>query len=317
MKKTLLILGAGASKDIYQYFPTGLELIKDLNSHLTIEKKYSSELGNGSHLSDLTNVILRGLPDCKVEDIHLLKHHLWGHVRHYEHKYLRFDYEKSISIDYFLHEQIENKVLNDKSKAIAQYAISYLLIGSEEALKDILDKSPDLINKNWVNSLHQKLNGYSMSEINESLSVVSFNYERTFAHLFSLYRNSSIPADEKLSKDIHYIYGSLGELNKIPFGLKNDTTEKMIDVYGNFQLIGHERASFVWKENDQFETIIFLGFGYDEQNLANLNLTLFPKALKIGTGKGLDDKFKLNLKSKFGIEILVGTCKEIIEEYIS
>jgi len=317
MKKILLILVAGASKDIYQYFPTGLELIKDINSHLTIEKKYSNETGDGSHLSPLTNEILRGLNECKIEDIHLLKQHLWDHVRHYEHKYLRFDYEKSISIDYFIHEQIKNKVLNKKSKAIAQYAISYLLIGSEEAVKDILDKDPSLINKNWVSSLHNKLNSYSMCEINNNLSVVSFNYERTFAHLFSKYKVASVDDTRTFYKNIRYIYGSLGELNKIPFGIKNDSTTVMTGVYKNFQLIDMDRGPTDWKSTDNFETIIFLGFGYDETNLNNLNITKFPKALKIGTGKNLDDKFKLNLKNKFGIEIFPGTCTELIEKHIA
>jgi len=40
LDKTLIILGAGASKDICRIFPTGLELIKDINYHFLIEKKF-------------------------------------------------------------------------------------------------------------------------------------------------------------------------------------------------------------------------------------------------------------------------------------
>ena len=51
-----------------------------------------------------------------------------------------------------------------------------------------------------------------MSEINSNLSVVSFNYERTFAYLFYKYKAASVDDTNTFYKNIRYIYGSFGEL---------------------------------------------------------------------------------------------------------
>ena len=60
MNKTLIILGAGASKDFCRIFPTGLELIKDINYHFLTEKKFPEvPEANGIYLSALMNDIAR------------------------------------------------------------------------------------------------------------------------------------------------------------------------------------------------------------------------------------------------------------------
>ena len=315
MKKTLLILGAGASKDIYTYFPSGLELIKEINSFLTIENKYGQSSGDGYYLSGMTNEIIRGVPNSSISEIHLLKQHLWDHVRHYEYKYLRFNYEKNISIDYFIHDKIKEGILNTTSKAIVQYAISYLLIGYEEALKHIFVNEPYQINKNWVYALSKKLESYSMSQIKQNIHLISFNYERTFSYLFSNYKPDSLK-DEFLFNNINYIYGSLGDLRSVPFGLKNDTTKEMAKVHNNFKLIDIERRPLSWDLEKSFDQIFFLGFGYDRVNLNNLNIQMFPDAIKIGTGRNLSKELRLEIKKNFGIEILQESCTDLIEKYL-
>lgn len=315
MKKTLLILGAGASKDVYSYFPTGLELIKDINSHLTVEPKHPTAEQPGGYLSPLTNMILSSLENCSIEDIHLLKQHLWDHVRHYEYKYLRFNQKTSISIDYFIANQIEKCNLNEKSKAIAQFAISYLLIGSEEALLYILKRKSKSFGTNWIEALHEKLIRYSFDEINCNLSVVSFNYERTFSYLFSRYKSITPMQRDIFNSKVRYIYGSLGDFKNVPFGTKNDS-QTMTSVYNNFQLIDINRSAIPWQSDERFETILFLGFGYDPINLQKLNLKIFTSAKKIGTGRNLDEKTKKSLLEKHSIEIFKGTCTELIRKYI-
>ena len=71
--------------------------------------------------------------------------------------------------------------------------------------------------------LSNKLIDTSDDEINKNLSVVSFNYDRTFAHLFSRYRKFSKTGRSKFNAAINYIYGSLGDPNMVPFGAKNNS----------------------------------------------------------------------------------------------
>jgi CDP-diacylglycerol pyrophosphatase len=315
MKKTLLVLGAGASKAVFEHFPTGLELIKDINSHLTTEEKITRPKDfTAIHLSALTNEVLRGLPHCSQSDIRVVKEHLWYYLRGYEYYARRFEAEGTPSIDYFIYNKIQENKLDEKSKAIAQYAIAYLLIGTEEALLRVIETQPNRLQNNWIQILTEKLKGLSVSDLNANLTIVSFNYERTFSYLFSEYTHWRPEEKNKFQSQIKYIYGSLGNLEEIPFGLKNDETEKMRSVYGNFKLIELDRPALNWTEQN-FDTVIFLGFGYDNINLSKLSLESFPEALKVGTARGLDENLKRELEDRHKITFFE-SCDDVIKKHI-
>src|SRR5450631_186585 len=69
MKKTLLVLGAGATKDIFWFFPTGFELIKEINYHLITELRYPHDPSKGPCLSPMMNELIRTLADTKGQFI--------------------------------------------------------------------------------------------------------------------------------------------------------------------------------------------------------------------------------------------------------
>ena len=107
MKKTLLVLGAGATKDIFWFFPTGFELIKEINYHLITELQYPTNPSEGPCLSPLMNELIRALaePNGKFinkaipleylekneiqqffKSIQILKTQLWNEVLAFEYK---------------------------------------------------------------------------------------------------------------------------------------------------------------------------------------------------------------------------------------
>lgn len=319
MKSALIVIGAGASKDIYQYFPSGIELIKEINYHIISDQKYPSVSGEGKYLSSLINELFRVINGINGKDISIFKQHLWDYVLKYEHEYLRYDFSKIISIDEFIHDNTENKVLDDKSRKIAQFAISFLLIGYEEAFKEILQKSA--CQDNWIKQLWNKLKGYDFKDISQNIKIISFNYERTFEFLSGNYIREYFPkiteADiSSFNKSIKYIYGSLGNLDVVEYGLKNDSSEKMKTVYSNFQLLDIDRSPVEFGNNPFFDFILFVGFGYNSRNLENIGISKYRDACKVGTGKGLDALFIQRIEQDFNIKINCESCSNIISQYM-
>ncbi len=321
MKKTLIVLGAGASKSILDFFPTGIELIINMNYHLTIEETTPPpQAGYGKYLSSMTNTLLDVLGSNYFKHIATFKTQLWQPVLDYQFRYPR-DYEVTPPlIDALISQKIKAKELPDEAKNIAKFIIAYLIIGSEHALKDNMTKKFD--DENWINVLFQKLKSFQFDTILENLQIVTFNYDRVFEHyslkLIDKYFNqASIEQKDRFVSQVKHIYGSLGKLTDVGFGNRNDDIPKMKNAYKKFNLLYEERNILDGLENS-FEQIYFLGFGYDETNLSNLGLKGFTNAThKIGTGLKFDEKVKENLSNTYGIKIEDLNCLSFCEKYLS
>jgi hypothetical protein len=321
MKKTLLVLGAGASKDILDFFPTGFELIKDINYHLTTEEKFNfNPFTEGHYLSALTNAIECAFGQDKYKFVNEFKTKLWQVVLDYEWNYPRGIETEPPLIDAFISSEIKNKGLRKETKDIAQFAIAYLIIGSEEALKGHKLKKPT--DNNWIHNLFKKLSKYSFQEVLENFSVLTFNYDRVFEYyssqLIDIYFNNVTKEQKnKFISKIFHIYGSLGKLHKVDFGNRNDEAQKMLKVCKNFKLIYDERVPKTYSVDGNLKQIFFLGFGYDKTNLSNLDLTRHGKSLKSGTGYKLKNEHKEELQRDYGISVRNYTCNEFIKKAVA
>src|SRR5690242_9500462 len=128
-----MILGAGASKDFCRIFPTGLELIKDINYHFLTEHKFPEVLENdGIYISALMNDIVRTFGN-DVELFRQIKNQHWKIQLHYEWESLRNKQDNPVSIDNFIATKIRNGELHSKAADIIKYSIYYLIKGTEEA----------------------------------------------------------------------------------------------------------------------------------------------------------------------------------------
>lgn len=341
MKKTLLVLGAGATKDIFWFFPTGFELIKEINYHLITELRYPSSPDKGPCLSPLMNELLRALSDSNGQFIkkaipldyldkretqdffkstQTLKTLLWDKVLSFEYNSPRdkkFSTE-FISIDDFLYQNFQD---NPSIRNIAQYAITYLLVGCESALKYKIDNCyENWIDDNWINAFFEKCSSYGLNEILNNTKVVTFNYERTFEFFFERYltkRFGVLPKDTINSffeNNIKHVYGKIGSVNSLPFGqLDNDDTAGMKNIFQNFDLMYFDRKNFEWNPKECFDQTFFIGFGYDESNITKLCLDKITCGTKKGTGKGISPDKQIHLSKKHTIETCTTkTCKDFI-----
>ena len=347
MKRTLLILGAGASKDVFDFFPTGYELIKDIAFHLTVDCQRPVMDGEGPCVSSLMNELIRSFTldqafigqaipyehferrqtQSFLAEVLKAKTALWKYVMHFEHKRPRnrLAPKEAISIDEFVDKQFCDEPL---IKEIVQYSISYLLCGCEGALKDRLDEAnPEVVHANWIAALAGKLKVYSSDEIEANLKVVTLNYERSFEYLFDQYRTgsgrSAIP-----SGCVEHFYGTLGSMAELPFGSANDETRTVLATDGRFKLMFPYREQKDWSTEQPFDQVLVLGFGFDSTNIDRLRLQELTPATIAATGRGVNmsrreelmnaerilfPKVKYNLDGRECERDM--TCTEVIEAH--
>ena len=315
--KTLIILGAGASKDFCRIFPTGLELIRDINYHFLTERKFPEvPLDKGIYISALMNDIVRTFGN-DVELFRNIKNQLWEIQLNYEWESLRNNSDNPVSIDNFIATKIKEGKLDSKAENIIKYSIYYLIKGTEEAYAEgNYDRK-----KNWIRGLAEKLSIYDFNTIYYNLTVVTFNYDRTFERYFadSLGEFISLNSDQRVSfqNNVQHVYDSLGSLNEISFELKNERFEIIKENYHRLKLIDdRNKIELSFANADQYKKIHFIGFGYDPTNINLINLSQFSSASFHGTAYYYSATQIQDLKTKYSIEATDVPCKEYVDSFI-
>jgi len=262
-KRTVLILGAGAS--VPYGFPTGEELMKNILD-----------------LYDRTK-LRQGIPDSG--DYEIITKYL---LKNYELRLIKDFFENlrtsgKYSVDAFIEHR---RIFTEIGKAL----ISYEIIKCER--EDRL--SP--VEGNWYKYLYNRIND-SYDEIPENnLSILTFNYDRSFEQCMLKYVQSDYgktfqQAESILSSiPIIHLHGKLGELS--PSDKENyksysqEFSMKYINTcIRNIKII-HEDVP---KDDVQFNAAIdliskadiiwFLGFGFHKANLRRLRI---PEILPSG-----------------------------------
>jgi len=313
MEKTLIILGAGASKDFCRIFPTGLELIKDINYHFLNEKNAPEiQNTNGIYLSALMNQIAETLGNDE-QLFRQIKKQLWNIQLHYEWESLRNKTDEPVSIDNFIDKQIKEGKLNEKAENIVKYSIYYLIKGTEQAYSE----GNYIPTKNWIKVLAKKLAKVDFNNIIENLTVITFNYDRTFEKYFTEYSNEyrtlSSEQVSRFSDKIKHVYDSLGSLNEVPFNLPNKEVDIVRGNYQRIKLIDRNEIELGIKEADKYKKVHFIGFGYDEINMKLINLGQFTSASLNGTAYYYTQTQIKDLKDKYNINAKDISCTEYFE----
>jgi len=314
MDKTLIILGAGASKDFCRIFPTGLELIKDINYHFLNETNAPEiQSTNGIYLSALMNQIAGTLGNDQ-ELFRQIKKQLWNIQLHYEWQSLRNKTDEPVSIDNFIYKQIKEGKLNAKAENIVKYSIYYLIKGTEQAYAEG-NYDPK---KNWIRELAGKLAKFDFNNIIENFTVITFNYDRTFEKYFVDYSNEyrSISSEQvsRFQSNVKHVYDSLGLLNEIPFNLPNDKVDIIKDNYQKIKLIdARSEIELSISDADKFKYVHFIGFGYDETNMTLIDPARFTSASLNGTAYYYSKTQINDIKSKYNIDAKDISCTDYVE----
>lgn len=245
-KRTVLILGAGASVDYG--FPLGRGLITTICNSLASPNSALYKL-----LRDC---------DCPIDEIREFQLHL--------------NNSNLPSIDAFL----ENR---KEFERIGKLAIAGALIPFET--KSALDRSQKPLR--WYEYLHGKLIGRRLDFFSNKITVVTFNYDRSFEYaLFLAIKYSYGLNDEECEHYIQtipiiHIYGQLGKpfwRSKAGRPYKPDLTPEHAGKCAKSIKVLHEGEQNSPELQDAQEAlsnaqvICCLGFGYHSENINRLRL---------------------------------------------
>jgi len=282
-KPTVLILGAGAS--IPFGFPSGRQLMNEILKEL-----------NPSSISSLTRALLKF--DMKLE-----------HIDRFSRSLSR---SGKSSVDAFLAHR-------EEFMRIGKIAITLKLSQYEDEKK--LFETDDKWN-NWYEYLWNRLDAPFEDFDKHKLSIITFNYDRSFEHYMittmrNLYDKNENECEAKLNKiPIIHVHGKLGSLWRQE---KNGRIYEPGINYDHVESISEQIKVISEKidtseEFDRAQEIIsaaskiyFLGFGYDNRNLQRLRIKdlgqKIPPNFRMGSGFEIKSAEKEDFNGKWGIRV--------------
>ena len=258
-KTTVLVLGAGASNE-YD-FPLDVELRDRIVNDL---------LGNSPQR---TKLIEMGYTNEIIDEFRN-----------------RLHYSQAPTIDSFLAWQKREVIIEIGKIAIAQLLLQ---IEREGRLFNPYD--------HWYKHLINKMNASCENFNQNNLSVITFNYDRSLDFFINkvLYYKYDITESEckKMTEMVPIIhpYGKLGSLpfedkNGIPYGTQEPTIEQLKLASKGIRIVSEvqnrDDPEFVKARRllKNAERIYFIGFGYNQENMDQLNISSSRKgATIIGT----------------------------------
>ncbi len=313
MKKTVLVLGAGASVDL------GYPLGKDLFDQLVLDLDSTiSPRNEGQYLSDGLNQYLKSQfseGDLDRKTVVEVADRLSLFITEYRSKA-----EKTQSIDAAVESFVQShENMGEKVKKLVSFLIAYRLFGYEARSLQYGRFNPDLHEGEiyWANNLWKHLLRSGWEGTSDNIRIISFNYERAIE--FALFQNlwnqnvNFSPKEELfhgqlfMKRNITRVYGSLGHFlppyypyststtedkggfltnpafvkNALPFGLPNDRNDAISEVSPSIRLISKERNDReeldYQKHFHWAEQIFFLGFGFDQDNMRILGWENFAE----------------------------------------
>lgn len=279
--QTTFVIGAGASAEFG--LPTGVGLITSMRGALDIKVEMGSQVRRGSEW------IFETLRSNYGRDVS---------------EYLRRarviarGIAFSRSIDDFLYNHGEDDLVVFVGKmAIAQAILtaersSILASVGERRGDGRLVKLPDSARKTWMGELLSHLQvGVRKSEVDkifQGISFINFNYDRCLEHFFyhalqeSYDIESSRAADIVSNMNIVHPYGRVGILpwegkpgSSVSFGATHGHADLKLVAGGIRTLTEQQTDRDIERIVDQFVSdarrIVFLGFGFHQQNMEILN----------------------------------------------
>jgi hypothetical protein len=341
-RKTVLVLGAGASKEFG--LPLGKGLKQLIASDLNIQfDDFGSRLESGSHeIVEALRLLNRG-DDGRNRDIN-------------PHRAAAVSISRAMRLSGSIDEFVERHKEDVKIAECAKLAIAKAILAAERESKLYFDEGrrrEQLIeeaSESWLAYMLRDLTrGKTASELDsafENLFIINFNYDRCveqfvflwFQQIYGLDEDKAAELTKRLS--IHHPYGKLGSLPfenraaNIPFGaeVKGHRLFHMlpgIKTYSEAIKIGSQLIS-ARNALGEADRVVFLGFAFHEQNMRLIqvreeheraSVRCYATTMDISAPRLELDKQKivetLRVSTPQGLffEGLRGTCENFWDEY--
>lgn len=339
-KKTTIVIGAGASKEVG--LPIGNELKSIISSKLDIKfDDYGTNQESGSY--EILSAIRSIARSNNEQNLKSYIDACWK---------IRDAMPMAISIDNFIDAHRGDKVI----ELCGKLAIASSILEAESNSSLYIDRSNiynkinfGSIEKTWFNSFLQLITeNCSAEDLDSRLSTITliiFNYDRCIEHylyhaLQNYYSISKERASDLINRiEIYHPYGSLGDLplfnsNGIEFGT-NGHTEVLKEISSKLKTFteGTDPNSSeiveIRKAVASCDILLFLGFSYQKQNLKLIKpikeeQNSSVSSICYGTSLGLshssrerivDELSSFSNLSKENISLENMTCARLFHEY--
>lgn len=280
--RTVLILGAGASAEVR--LPVGSALKEHISKVLNFLIEEGRAAGGDSEVLDCFRA------DAKEKGTRDINPYLQAA------RQIRSGMPHALSIDNFLHQRRDD----DKIEFCGKLAIVRTILDAEErsSLKSSDDQYAELTGaaKTWLNGFFQLLvENCGRDDLEtrlQQLEVISFNYDRVFEHfLFNALRSYYNLKPERAAElasfvPVHHPYGQVGFLpwqqtgthpwsahgGRVPYGCKANRTmllelAKQIKTFTEGTDPHSPQLAALRKSLNDAERVVYLGFGFHDQNM--------------------------------------------------
>jgi hypothetical protein len=311
---TLIVLGAASSADFG--FPLGRTLKSDIGKLLDVR---FNDYGEMDPLSDSQRVFFGNLFGNADRD--------YRHQIHEAARVVSRGVGLAASIDNFLEMRQDNPLVNEVAKAAIVQIIAWHE-AKEPRLQALRRQRHGSTTPNFDNSWLQEFahicfTGTPKAKLDENLSrvsFISFNYDRCVSQFIRIAIELLYSAEPeeaaRLAQTalILHPYGSLGSLaensrDRFDFGKLPGSNLSALTARIRTFTEGLNEENALLKIKNQVaaaDRIVFLGFGYHQQNLDIL--TVDPTTSKrhrtiLGTSMGISDSARLDLNDKLNLAI--------------
>lgn len=288
-KKTLLVLGAGSSVDVG--LPLGLRLIESITSTMG-----SVASGNWSYFASL---------NIPINVQHIIKI-----------IYDRLIAVRPESIDWFLNQEIQ-KIERGRDPDVATHVAKVIktAIVGEIIEAENLGFGNFTRSNIWYSILLETIRKSGLNSLKDNqLRIVTFNYDRSILHFLREGLLTTFGPDQRIDEfmanlNCAHVYGRLGALPWNPSGArvisyggieernKGTLQQSIVDAANNILTIHDSQEERFENEvepliNENFkwaDRIIFIGFGFHDENIKRLKLDqrISDKGEVYSTGYGL------------------------------
>lgn len=333
--KTVLVVGAGASAEAGKHvsdFPIGRELVAQIAA-LTRLKDMGGVFQIANH--DIQNTIRRasGSDDQRYEEFLLAA------------QFIEENVERFISIDRFIETHQHRPVVPE----LCKIAIAYLILKAEQISKLYVDPHQQrrfdfgAIDNTWYRDFAEALldgvTWENRASSFQNVSIICFNYDRCIEQFFTHWLPSRFGIESQEATrilgqlEILRPYGGLGPITHQAFGA-NAGGERLITLSGQIktfteQLEDKKPLKDIRAKIASAETLVFLGFSFQDQNLELLQpvrpddkpvkLTksrIYGTSYKVSGPDNLQIKRKLdNVFGPAGSDLFPLTCQQLFSEY--
>jgi hypothetical protein len=301
-KKTLFVVGAGASEEVG--LPTGTDLMISIAEKLDLRFNANDPDLHKKGDPDIKSI----LRECAKQNNLPLNEYLREALK------IRDGMSTALSIDNFIHSHSTNQRL----VLCAKLAITKAILEAERKSDLDLDESPgqrqrfdhSRVRDKWYLPLFQKIHENvqieTLEKIFDNVSFITFNYDRCIEHyLYHALQNyfaitETHAAQLMQNLVISHPYGTVGALpwqnptTNVSFGglyqIANLT--ELANQIRTFteRVVDNPALAAIRRQVQEAEVVVFLGFGYHTLNMELLSPEI-PSNMEIafGTAFGISD----------------------------